>query len=311
MLLNVLVALLLTLLSPASGLKRSHPLIDPDPEYDPLAYPDPDQSHPLTDPVYAVIGPLPQLRGASGAKKYLVKVEDNSPQPEQEGDDYSLKGQYDFSTNPPEGYQCHHWTEKQKKYLQYRNYEQKNITCRSTGWGYVWSQGNQKLVPGCGHCWCCKPEYFAGWPASYLVTSSGGVKTHYCEVLGKYEQTGRKTNFPGRKCNPRLPVYKHESKNFYLYVQCDYWVIANSPSPNVANIFALKSGNVITPPISGWKFWSSGKRISDATMKVTVGTALKDNHKLCEYWSHKGECGNNPAYMLPNCKKSCNSCKAT
>ena len=35
--------------------------------------------------------------------------------------------------------------------------------------------------------------------------------------------------------------------------------------------------------------------------------ALQDTHKMCKDWADMGECENNPAYMLVNCKKSCDS----
>ncbi|XP_021955270.1 zinc metalloproteinase nas-15 [Folsomia candida] len=38
-------------------------------------------------------------------------------------------------------------------------------------------------------------------------------------------------------------------------------------------------------------------------------TACEDNHKHCAYWAaSKGECVNNSAWMLVNCKKSCKQC---
>lgn len=37
--------------------------------------------------------------------------------------------------------------------------------------------------------------------------------------------------------------------------------------------------------------------------------ACEDNHKHCAYWAaSKGECVNNSAWMLVNCKKSCKQC---
>jgi len=35
-----------------------------------------------------------------------------------------------------------------------------------------------------------------------------------------------------------------------------------------------------------------------------------DSHESCEEWAQVGECVNNPAYMLFNCKKSCGSCES-
>ena len=35
----------------------------------------------------------------------------------------------------------------------------------------------------------------------------------------------------------------------------------------------------------------------------------QDIHGNCENWARTGECERNPAWMLPNCPKSCNQCK--
>ena len=34
----------------------------------------------------------------------------------------------------------------------------------------------------------------------------------------------------------------------------------------------------------------------------------EDRHKYCPYWAYTGECKRNSAYMLVNCKYSCNIC---
>jgi len=34
----------------------------------------------------------------------------------------------------------------------------------------------------------------------------------------------------------------------------------------------------------------------------------EDSHKHCSYWASQGECSKNGAWMLVNCKKSCNQC---
>ena len=103
------------------------------------------------------------------------------------------------------------------------------------------------------------------------MSSDGGVKTYYCDVLGQYVQTGKTTDFPGH-CNPRLPIYKHVSRNIYLYVQCDHWVINHSLNPNAANIFAVKTKEDIPiPPMKGWRYWHNGKNQPDATMRLVGG----------------------------------------
>jgi len=108
-----------------------------------------------------------------------------------------------------------------------------------------------------------------GFAPTYMVISEGGVKKHHCAILGLYVQTGGTTNFPGQKCNPRLPIYKHKSKNIYLYVQCGSWVINHSLNPNAANIFASRSKEPI--PSKGWRYWHNGKNQLDATMMVLGG----------------------------------------
>ena len=39
-----------------------------------------------------------------------------------------------------------------------------------------------------------------------------------------------------------------------------------------------------------------------------AGSSCEDKHESCNGWASIGECTNNPAYMLNNCKKSCNQC---
>ena len=34
-----------------------------------------------------------------------------------------------------------------------------------------------------------------------------------------------------------------------------------------------------------------------------------DYDNRCKAWSESGECANNPAYMLSNCRRSCNVCE--
>jgi len=38
--------------------------------------------------------------------------------------------------------------------------------------------------------------------------------------------------------------------------------------------------------------------------------SCKDDNANCPYWAQRGECRNNPGYMLAHCKKSCNNCSA-
>ncbi len=37
-------------------------------------------------------------------------------------------------------------------------------------------------------------------------------------------------------------------------------------------------------------------------------TNCLNEHELCDFWASKGECENNPNYMLKGCRKACNNC---
>jgi len=39
-----------------------------------------------------------------------------------------------------------------------------------------------------------------------------------------------------------------------------------------------------------------------------IVTNCGDSNTNCPYWASVGECSKNPSYMLPNCKKSCDTC---
>ena len=45
-------------------------------------------------------------------------------------------------------------------------------------------------------------------------------------------------------------------------------------------------------------------------IKAVAGTCT-DSNTYCAAWAAQGECTNNAAYMLPNCKLSCNACNPT
>jgi len=50
-------------------------------------------------------------------------------------------------------YQCYHWTTRDNNKLSSGSSQRQ--VCE--GHGYVFSQGNDNLAPGCGGCWCCQP----------------------------------------------------------------------------------------------------------------------------------------------------------
>ena len=100
-----------------------------------------------------------------------------------------------------------------------------------------------------------------------MLSSSGGIKTKYPSFLGLYRRTGDLANFPGN-CNPNLPIYKHESAEFFLYVNCyNDWVVRSAPDPNIGSVW---SDNYGFPPTSGWKYWSDGVVESDTSMTAAI-----------------------------------------
>ena len=116
-----------------------------------------------------------------------------------------------------------------------------------------------------------------GFPQNYTVSSSGGVKASYPAYLGLYKKTDQLANFPG-ECYPNLPIYKQESAEYYLFVNChDDWVINSHVHPTDADVFAEKSSMYNTPPSSGWEYWQNGDVKTDSTMKVVKGKGKGSN----------------------------------
>lgn len=65
------------------------------------------------------------------------------------------------------------------------------------------------------------------------------------------------------------------------------------------------------PTLKGNK-WSATKWIHVAPFGVQGSTAsagCSDGNENCEEWAVLGECKKNAAYMLKNCRKSCDACK--
>ena len=44
------------------------------------------------------------------------------------------------------------------------------------------------------------------------------------------------------------------------------------------------------------------------TSGSTIAEDCTDAHSECSSWARRGECLNNPAYMFPNCRQSCQTC---
>ena len=51
-------------------------------------------------------------------------------------------------------WKCHHYTDEEKAWSK-ANSKGSQEMCEH--FGGFFSQGNDKLAPGCGTCWCCKP----------------------------------------------------------------------------------------------------------------------------------------------------------
>lgn len=74
--------------------------------------------------------------------------------------------------------------------------------------------------------------------------------------------------------------------------------------------------------VIGVSLWMPGCLAQDETTSAKEGTCdaydpktceaeesdCQDGHPKCSDWSQKGECENNPGYMLSNCKRSCLQC---
>ena len=100
-----------------------------------------------------------------------------------------------------------------------------------------------------------------------MLSSSGGIKTKYPSILGLYKRTENLANFPGH-CNPNLPIYKHESADFVLYVNCyNDWVVRSAPDPTYGSVW---SGNHGFPPLSGWNYWLNSVVESDTSMTAAI-----------------------------------------
>jgi len=125
---------------------------------------------------------------------------------------------------------------------------------------------------------CSDPLYFickisSGLAPSYVVSSSGGLKENYPAYLGLYKKTDQLANFPG-ECNPNLPIFKQESGEYYLFVNCNNdWILSSRLHHDQARAFADKSSTSDAPPSTGWKYWQSGDLKTDSTMRVAPDEA--------------------------------------
>merc|ERR1711942_76420 len=51
---------------------------------------------------------------------------------------------------------CYEWTTEQLAQLASLSFPEKKKICEDQGPEYKYSQGDEKLAPGCGSCYCCK-----------------------------------------------------------------------------------------------------------------------------------------------------------
>ena len=101
-----------------------------------------------------------------------------------------------------------------------------------------------------------------GSPLGYEISSTGGAKAKYTELMGIYKLTGDTHN--------SFPTYKHENGEYYLYVNdepYDDWIVSTSGYENTASLFANKPSDQSGPPTVGWKYFNNGWQ-SDPTMRV-------------------------------------------
>ena len=96
-------------------------------------------------------------------------------------------------------------------------------------------------------------------PYSVMVASSGGFAKHYRSFLGTYKLTSK--TYYGQ------PVYKHVSRNLYLYRNAlSDWVIDWQMTPSQSSVWADADKDI--PTRSGWIFRVNGRATTDSTMRV-------------------------------------------
>ena len=98
-------------------------------------------------------------------------------------------------------------------------------------------------------------------PASVMIASSGLFAKHYPSYLGLYKLTSK--TYYGQ------PVYKHVSRNLYLYCNAlSDWVIDWNMTPSQSWVWADAGKDI--PTRSGWIFRANGRATTDSTMRIYV-----------------------------------------
>jgi len=54
-------------------------------------------------------------------------------------------------------FSCYHYTYDDWNWVASGQMSER-VMCESRGDGFLYSQGNDSIAPGCDRCWCCKPE---------------------------------------------------------------------------------------------------------------------------------------------------------
>jgi len=58
-------------------------------------------------------------------------------------------------------FECHHYTDDEKDRM-LSGSEPESWVCQGAGHGFLYTEGQDRLAPGCGGCYCCKPETTPG-----------------------------------------------------------------------------------------------------------------------------------------------------
>jgi len=77
----------------------------------------------------------------------------------------------------PDSYECHNWTTVNESwwdesgfiYLDdYDGYEEEEM-CEAHNPGFIYTNGDESLAPGCGNCSCCKPVRKRGTCFTFIL----------------------------------------------------------------------------------------------------------------------------------------------
>ena len=114
-------------------------------------------------------------------------------------------------------YECYDWTEEDKQKFWINGVYHFNLekpTCEAYP-GYIFTQGDDTMAPGCGGCWCCKPagtshnkqtsprESKIFYDSFHHIEGNIPASILYKSTEGRY----RPVNYPGGPITARCKIY--------------------------------------------------------------------------------------------------------